>query len=175
MDSTIRYVGKVSILKTIMGIAIACISLYSFVFVSYFGIVLMAISLRLLQTEGSEIDLASKKYRKFFSVLGMNFGKWKKLPEIEYVSVFLTEENISLWVSSASTNVVNEIYKINLFYDSNKKIEAFTSYDKDEAFKIGHHIAEALITDLLDATNKGDFEYVDKEHYRETGEIKHTY
>ena len=173
MSKTIRYVGKVSILKTIFGLLIACFSLYTLIFVNYFGIVPIAISLVLLQTEGSEIDLSSKKYRKIYSVLGMDFGKWKNIPDIEYVSVFATQENIAVWASSASANVKNDVYKLNLFYDTNKKIEAFTSYDMKEAFNVGHHLAEALITDLLDATISGDFKLVDKDVYRETGTIKH--
>ena len=173
MSKTIRYVGKVSLLKTIIGILIACFSIYSFIFVDYFGIVPIAISLVLLQTEGSEIDLFSKKYRTIYSVLGMDFGKWKDIPEIEYVSVFATQENIAIWASSASANVKNDVFKLNLFYDSNKKIEAYTSYDFKDAFKVGHHLADALQADLLDATKTGDFKFVDKDIYREKGTITH--
>lgn len=173
MSKTIRYVGKVSLLKTIIGILIACFSIYCFIFVNYYGIVPIAISLVLLQTEGSEIDLSSKKFRKIYSILGMDFGKWKDIPEVEYVSVFATQENIAVWASSASANVKNEIFKLNLFYDSNKNIEAYTTYDVKEAFNVGHHFADALQTDLLDATTTGDFKLVDKDAYRETGIISH--
>lgn len=173
MSKKIRYVGKVSLPKTIIGLLIACFSVYAFIFVNYYGIVPIAISLVLLQTEGSEIDLLSKKFRKIYSVLGMDFGQWKDIPEIEYVSVFATQENIAVWASSASANVKNNIFKLNLFYDTNKKIDAFTSYDMKEAFDIGHHLAEALQTDLLDATIIGDFKLVDKDIYRETRTIKH--
>lgn len=173
MSKTIRYVGKVSLVKTIIGILIAGFSLYIFFFVNYFGIVPIAISLVLLQTDGSEIDLSSKKYRKIYSVLGMDFGKWIDIPKIEYVSVFATQENIAVWASSASANVKNDVFKLNLFYDTNKKIEAYTSYDMKDAFDVGHHLAEALLTDLLDATTTGDFKLVDKDVYRETQTIKY--
>ncbi len=173
MGKTIRYVPQVSLLKTILGVLIACFSVYTFIFENYFGIVLISISLILLQTEGSEIDLYSKKYRKIYSVLGLDFGKWKDIPEVEYVSVFATQENIAIWVSSASANVKNDVFKLNLFYDSNKKIEAYTSYDKKEAFDVGHHLAEALQTDLLDATSTGDFKLVNKKVYRESKTIEY--
>lgn len=173
MSKTIRYVEKVPLLKTIIGIFIACFCIYSSIFVNYYGIVPIAISLILLQTKGSEMDLSSKKYRKIYSILGMDFGKWKDIPEIEYISVFATQENIAVWASSASANVKNNIFKLNLFYNSNKKIEAYTSYNVKDAFNVGHHLADALQTDLLDATVTGDFKLVDKDFYRETGSVKH--
>ncbi|MCP4971747.1 MAG: hypothetical protein GY932_14270 [Arcobacter sp.] len=173
MNKTIRYVEKVSLLKTVLGVLIACFSIYSFIFQSLFGIVPIAISLVLLQTKGVEIDLLSKKIKNIYSVLGIDFGKWKELPEIEYVSVFATQENIAIWASSASANVKNDIFKLNLFYDTNKKIEAYTTYEEKEAFEVGHHISEALNTDLLDATIIGCSKLVDKDIFRETGTVKY--
>ena len=57
-----------------------------------------------------------KKYREIYSVVGIDFGKWKDLPELEYVSVFETTENKRVQAMGATTTMKNNIYKLNLFY-----------------------------------------------------------
>lgn len=174
MNSTIRYIKKVPVWKTVLGITIASFSFYMFIFETPFGIVPIAFSLVLLRTEGSEINLDSKTYRKVFSILGMNSGKWEHLQDLEYISVFATVENTQVWVSSASMNVQDGIHILNLFSETNKKYEIYTSYNKKDAFDKASYIAEILMIDLLDATKTGDFKWMDKEAYKKTGQIVYT-
>ena len=174
MNSTLKHIKKVPVWKTVLGIIIACLSLYMFLFETVFGIVPIAFSLVLLRTEGSEINLDSKMYRKVFSMVGINTGKWEHLPDLEYISVFATEENTAVWASSASMNVSEGVYILNLFSETNRKYEIYTSYNKKDAFDKASDIAEILMIDLLDATVTGDFKWVDHGIYKETGNIVHT-
>lgn len=174
MNSTLRYIKKVPIWKTVLGITIACLSFYLFIFSTPFGIVLISLSYVLLRTEGSEINLDSKMYRKVFSIVGINIGKWEHLPDLEYISVFATEENTAVWASSASMNISEGVYVLNLFSKTNRKYEIYTSYNKKDAFDKASDIAEILMIDLLDATVTGDFKWVDQTIYKETRTIVHT-
>jgi hypothetical protein len=144
---------KLPLWKLILGclaIVVGIISLFS----SYQGFISIGIGVFLLLVEGSEFDFKNQKYREIKSILGISFGKWKPIPDIEYLSVFRTNETTTLRQLSAEANVTNEIIKLNLFYDRNKKIEAYNTYDIDDAFKKANEIASVLKIDILDATER---------------------
>ena len=166
MSSKFKYLKNVPIWKTILGIIIALLSIYFVLSGALFGIIPIAYSLLLLQTEGTEINLENKTYRKIYSIIGLNFGRWKPLPEIEYVSVFATTETTKVWVSSATANVKEAVFMINLFHNTNQKIEICNAYSNKRAFDIGSHIAFILDVDILDATIKGDFKWIDKDELK---------
>jgi hypothetical protein len=128
----------------------------------------------LLRAEGSQIDLESKTYRSTISFLGIKVGKWKPLPKVEYISVFATNENITVRALSAETTNTFPVIHLNLFYDNNKKINIYGTKNIKDAFNVASHIADALLIDLLDATEKGDFKWVDKDKLRDEGIIVHT-
>ncbi|WP_299249282.1 hypothetical protein [uncultured Lacinutrix sp.] len=171
MDTTLKYIKRVPGWKTILGITIAFISLYLIISGAFFGIVPIAYSVLLLQTSGTEINLQNKTYRKIYSILGLSFGKWIPLPEAEYVSIFATTETTKVWASSATANITDAIYMINIFYNTNQKIEVCNAYSHKEAFDIGAHVAFTLDTDLLDATENKNFKWMDRNLYIETGKI----
>ena len=169
---TISYIEKVPLWRTILGVAIIVFTIFNLVTSGNIAtIVPLAFSYLLLKTEGTEIDLESKTYRKVFSILGFKIGKWQSIPDINYVSVFAATFNTKVWVSTASTNISENKYAINLFYDTKNKIEATTVYQEKEAFDIGLHLADALDADLLDATETNDFKWMNKDAYRERGEF----
>ena len=105
-------------------------------------------------TTGIEIDLNNKKFRNTFDLFSLSFGKWNNLPKVEYISVFKTRESSVLRAITAETVVKNEIIKINLFYDSNKKITAYVTQNKEDAFKKAKEISVILDVDILDATER---------------------
>ncbi len=115
---------------------------------------LCGISLIFIYADGIEIDLELKKYRTIVSLFGLHFGKWKNLPEIDYVSVFKTSETTTVRALSAEANVKNDIIKINLFYNTNQKIEAYNTQNKEDAFAKAKQIATILNIDILDATER---------------------
>lgn len=173
MDSIIKYIKRVPTWKNAIGIGATALSIYGMITSGITSIVLLGLGFALLRTEGVEIDLASKKYRELISILGINFGKWKVLPELDYISVFATTESTRVWASAASAVVKDRVILLNIFYDGNKKIEVYRSYDLKDAFTVASHYADALIIDLLDATTPNDFKWVDKNVLRDTGEVKY--
>lgn len=60
---------------------------------------------------------------------------------------------------------------INIFHNTNQKIEVCNAYSKKEAFDIGAHVAFTLDIDLLDATENKNFKWMDRNLYIETGKI----
>ena len=121
---------------------------------TYFGVLFLGAGVFFFYTDGIEIDLTTKKYRNTINLFGLTFGKWKAFPQIEYVSVFKTTQTTRVWVSTASTNVTTTVVKINLFYNTNQKIEAYETDSTDIAFDIANQIATALQIDVLDATSR---------------------
>lgn len=118
----------------------------------FYGFILCGMSVFFFSKDGSEIDLDSKTYRTFFSLFGYRFGKWKTLPDVEYVSVFKTAEINTVRSLGAEANVKSDVIQLNLFYNRNQKITAYTTKYEADAFKIAREIAQILNIDILDAT-----------------------
>ncbi|WCO01481.1 hypothetical protein [Psychroserpens ponticola] len=175
MDAIISYTRKVPIWKIILGIGFILLSIYAILFISILnGIVFMIMSFFLIKTDGSEINLESKTYRKTYSFLGIKTGKWEPLPKVEYITVFATTEDITVRALSAETTNSKDVILLNIFYDRNKKFTAYSTTNLKDAFDVASHIANALLIDLLDATKKGDYRWVDKDVLREKGEVLYT-
>lgn len=124
MSDKFVFKRKLPIWKLILGysaLVLGVISLFS----SFKGFILIGMSLFLLLVEGSEFNFKNDTYREIKSFLGFNFGKWKPLPPIDYLSVFKTNENTVLRSRTAEANVSNEVIKLILFYNKNQKIEAY--------------------------------------------------
>ncbi|WP_400076117.1 hypothetical protein [Winogradskyella sp. R77965] len=140
--------------RLIYGVGLVVIGIISLLSGNNLGYMSIALSLYFLKKDGLEIDPENKKYREIISLFGFSFGKWQDLPDIEYVSVFKTCQTTRVWVSTASTNVTNTTVKINLFYNTNHKIEAYETQNIDEAFKKAKELASILNIDILDATER---------------------
>lgn len=175
MKAIISYTRQVPFYKIVIGIVLLLGSIYGLLFISILNaIVLLLLSFIILRSDGSEIDLESKTYRKTISFLGIKIGKWNPLPNVDYISVFATNENITVRALSAETTNAFPIIHLNLFYDNNKKITVYETKNQEDAFDVASHIADALLIDLLDATEKGDFKWVDKDKLRDEGIVIHT-
>ena len=165
MDTIISYSRKLALWKKAVGVIILAFGIYSLM-LSPFAFVPILLAIMLLKVEGTEIDLSSKTYRKITSVLGIKFGKWKPLPELEYISVFSTKEVVTARALSAETSHSEDIIVLNLFYDRNKKLKVYQTQSISDAFDVASHISDALSIDLLDATRANDYRWVDREVYR---------
>jgi len=140
--------------ELILGCAALAIGLY-LLFTSLSGFLIIGVGVYLLLKEGAEIDFDNRRYRKIKSILGLNIGRWKPLPEtIEYISVFKTTETTTVRARSAEANVTNDIIQLNLFYNRNQKITAYVTYDREDAFKKANELSALLNVDILDATER---------------------
>ena len=171
MDATIVYVRKIPVWKIAIGFAAIAVGVLGLINLSPYGLVPLLFGVMMLKTEGSEINLESQTYRKINSVLGIKIGKWQKLKNPEYISVFNTTEDITWRVVTAETTNSFPIIDLNIFYEKNKKLTVYKTKNIKDAFDVASHIADALLIDLLDATEKGNFKWVDKDMYREKGDI----
>lgn len=148
------YKRPVPTAKLIYGAGLILIGSITAITGNAIGIIGFVLGFYFLKSDGIEIDLESKKYRNTIHLFGLSYGQWKVLPDIEYVSVFKTSQTTRVWVSTASTNVTNTVIKVNLFYNTNQKIEVYVCDNTDDAFKIAQQIATALNIDVLDATSR---------------------
>ena len=68
------------------------------------------------------------------------------IPELEYVSVFMDSK---------------EFYQVNLWYIGNKHYNMYIFEEKEPAMKFAQIVSEKLNIDLLDATEKGNSQWID--------------
>jgi hypothetical protein len=121
---------------------------------SLFTFIFIAIGLGLNIVDGTDINLTNKSIRSFQSLFGIKYGKWKQIPNFEYVSVFKTNESQTIRVVTAETTLKSSVFLVNLFYNRNKHITFYKTTDKTKAFEVADHFKLALEIDVLDATEK---------------------
>jgi hypothetical protein len=94
-------------------------------------------------------DLRENRFKEEYRVGPLRLGRWKKLPDIQYVSVFRQlKENGSY------------VYEVNMWVKRNKSFTLYESGDLATAFSMGENTAKTLKVDLLDATVPNDFKWV---------------
>lgn len=141
-----NFVRVISILFSIISIIFIQIPFGIFIllvtFVSYFI------------TFGFEINTSKNKYRKALSIFGLFIGIWKKLPQVEYVSIvgiYITGRVIPGSMLERGTGVKE--YNINLIVDDNIRYINIITLEENEAFKVGIEIGDALDLKVLDYTS----------------------
>jgi len=155
MENLITYLKPVSILKKLFGTTIFLFAFYIIVYQSMlFGFFMISFAVYLISSEGTQINLDSNTYRNIWSIFAIHFGKWKPIPEFEYISVFKGKQKQRANALGASTTFTDIVFLINLFYDRNKHITFYRTFDKNDAFKIAQHFKLALGIDILDATER---------------------
>ncbi len=151
---TISYNRPRPTLQLIYGVGLLVLSSFALISGNFLGILFGVAGFYFFRNEGLEMNLENSQYRTTTSLFNLTFGTWNPLPEIEYVSVFKTTQTSRVWVSTASTQVTISCVKVNLFYNTNRKIEAYETDNTDQAFAIATQIASALHLKILDATSK---------------------
>jgi len=147
------YLRKIPFPKYFICLLLFISGLYFFFFVQiFFGLTFTIIGLNLISTEGSQIDFDRMMYRNIRSVFGISFGKWKELPAFDYISVFKTTENKRISVATASTVMSNEIFLINLFYETSKCITFYKTEEQSDAFEKASDFSRFLNLRVLDST-----------------------
>jgi len=113
------------------------------------AILLLTSALAFSMVKNFLFDLNERKYKIEYCIGPFHFGKWQKLPEIQYVSVFRQPKQDG-----------NYIYEANLWYQRNKHFNVYESDIKAPAFKMGENIAKILNVKLLDATEPNNFRWI---------------
>ena len=128
--------------------------IYALIIAAYYFFVAfcaMLMGLRFSMKNTMFFDLENRKFKDQYKVGPFKMGKWKLLPELEYVSVFKNGR---------------DIFEINIWHRKNKKytdkhFNIYNYHEEEEAFETGFYIANQLNIKLLDATEKGNFKYLD--------------
>lgn len=155
MENIITYLKPVSIFKKIFGTTIFLFAFFTIAYQSMlFGFFMISFAVYLISSEGTQINLAERTYRNIWSIFAIHFGKWKPIPEFEYISVFKGKQKQRVNSLGASTTFTDEVFLINLFYNRNKHITFYRTYNKEDAFKVAKHFKLALGIDILDATER---------------------
>lgn len=94
------------------------------------------------------INNENQKLKTQFSVGNINVNYHSEIPELKYVSVF--------------KNPNSYFIEVNLWYGKNKHFNVYNYENIDEAFNFGKLFSNKLKIDLLDATEKGNFKWIDK-------------
>jgi hypothetical protein len=96
-------------------------------------------------------DLVAKKYKMQYSVGPLHVGKWKKLPDVKYVSVFRQPKTNGKFT-----------FDVNLWYDGNKRFNVYENTEMEPSYEMGFQIAKSLDVDFLDATDPYDKKWIEK-------------
>lgn len=99
-------------------------------------------------TKSILIDLDKEKLVSIYTVGLFSKKIITALPKLEYVSVFKVDDME---------------FEVNLWYKGNKHYKMYKLMDKEHALKFGAMVAQKLNIDLLDATEKGNNKWVEKE------------
>jgi len=91
-------------------------------------------------------NLKDKKYKNQYSVGLIKVGRWKTLPNLEYVSIFKNGRGI---------------FEVNIWYNRNKRFSIYNYSYKEEALETGFDIANQLNIKLLDATTPNKNKFLD--------------
>ena len=140
-----RYVGYVLVIT-------GCIMIYN---VNLFGIgfVVIGPAFFLLKT-GIRINFNERSYQEYRSVLGLYFGKWVKLPEIEYVTVYSESESQDMHVQSIGSAYTTTYFNTDLIFEEPNRLKLISFQDKPSAIEAGRVLAKKLQTRLLDYTSE---------------------
>ncbi len=112
-----------------------------------YGVFGLGFGLRFSLIKDILIDTDVNKLVSRYKVGMFSYDVVAKIQEFEYVSVFKDD---------------NEFYQTLLWYTGNKHYEMYSFDEEKPAFDFALNISNKLNIDLLDATVKGDFKWVDK-------------
>lgn len=137
-----------------LGYLISLFGVYLLVQLNFLGLFVILAGLFLsFSFTGIEVSISENRFREYLGVFKMKFGKWHKLPKVEYVTVFMDRTIQQMHVASISTTQANNDFKINLVITKTEHISIGTFIDKTVALDTGKQLAVGLKTKLLDYTS----------------------
>ena len=155
MKNTITYLQPLPTTKKILGITLLFFAIYNALFYSILvGFLMIAFAVFIVLTEGVQINFNNDAYRNINSLFGIHFGKWKSIPEFEYISVFKGKQKQRVNTLATSNSLSNEIFYLNLFYNRNRHITFYKTLEKEDALEIASKFQKELKLDILDATEQ---------------------
>jgi hypothetical protein len=140
-----RYVGYVLVISGV--IMLISMNLFGI------GFLVIGPAFFLLKT-GIRINFQERSFQEYRGVFGLYFGPWKKLPEIEYVTVYMETESQGMNVQSISGENINTHFNTDLIFPEPNRLKVISFPDKTAAIEAGRVLAEKLHSRLLDYTSE---------------------
>lgn len=126
-----------------------------------FSIVLFSLGLRFSLIQNILFDIKNKRFKKEFDIGFTKLGKWKQLPNLEYISVFKQDTSSDSDGDGRKTRGI--IYNVNVWHQTSKHFTIYSNHYPDPALEMGKHIATSLKIDLLDATDPHNRIWIESE------------
>lgn len=95
------------------------------------------------------LNLEKEKLKTEYAVGVFKYSYFSAIPTLEYVSVFKSPNK--------------EIFEVNLWYKGNKHFNVANFEEFEPAFGFGLNFSNRLNIDLLDASEKGNSKWIEKE------------
>ena len=135
------------------GFLMILIGLGVLIFKSVFGIVVLLAGVAIVFLHyGILIDFEENKYKEYWGLLGLKFGKWQNLPPLEYISLTKSRFSQEIGLRAANTTLKGVLYKGNLRINEQERILVMKSPKKDEVLNQLKFLAKKLDLRLLDCT-----------------------
>lgn len=131
----------------IVGIFYSMTNILYFMLFAFVGISLASLS------DGIQIDFEKKLNRDYLSVLWMKFGKWHKMPETEYITVFIQSVSQGMNMASITSNNPSSDFRISIIGKDNSKTDGGLYKKKEDALKYAEMLAEKFAVKYIDQTN----------------------
>jgi hypothetical protein len=103
---------------------------------------------------GNQINIEGRLYRSFFSVVGLKFGKWENLSDLEYLTIYPEKQSQTMSVSSISRGSESLHFNLDLVFAEQEKKNIGTFESKEKALEKGKLLAQNLNVKLLDASER---------------------
>lgn len=108
---------------------------------------------------GTQLNLEAKLFRKYVRLAWIYFGKWERLPDIEYVAIIRMRLSQLKFTPSQAGFTQNENsllhnYNVNLIFVKDSPLRYLTIYtgDIDDTMQTARDMARTLKTDLYDCS-----------------------
>ena len=111
---------------------------------SFSAIILIILGVYFGRVQDYHFDFIKRKYKKVQRVGFIGFGSWKEFKNLEYVSLF---ENL------------DDLYQINLWYNSNKHFDIDTFWNYDDAVEVATDLSNKLEIDFHNSVNHTAYDF----------------
>ena len=108
--------------------------------------ILLPMALSFTVTKSIIINPVKEKLISIYSVGVFSKRIESKIPKLNYISIFKNSK---------------DEFEVNLWYEKNKHYKMYVFEKFDEALELGKQLSNRLNIDLLNATKKGDFKWIE--------------
>lgn len=150
---TYKTEGKISVLLLVLMCTFIYMLYYEFSF--YIGLLLLFPTYFLITRRCIIVDFENLQYKNARIFNSYSNGLWKPLPKIEYISIFkATVVSKTYSITYRYIEHKQKIIKINLVYNTNKKLTIFETLEEPESLKLALEISNKINVPILNALSK---------------------